>query len=168
MNKQISEVKTVINPETGRKILVGGPTWTKLMLERKNIHFQNTDKKSPKISKLSHKEAKEKRVVTKIKKLPGCSAFGKYKVEDGPFCGPEGKACENTYPVGTKARLNASIRYAREAPKPEGIIKCAVRKGLKMGFLSPKQAKVILDRHNMSPYVQKNIARSPKKRSTKK
>ena len=168
MNKQISEVKTVINPETGRRILVGGPTWTRLMLERKNIHFEKTNKKSPKVSKLTHKEAKEKGVVTKIKKLPGCSAFGKYKEEDGPFCGPEGKACEKTFPVGTKSRVYAAIRYAREAPKPEGIIRCAVRKGLQQGLLSPKQAKIILDRHNLSPYKQKNIMISPKKKNRKK
>jgi hypothetical protein len=167
MNKQISEVKTVINPETGRRILVGGPTWLKLMTENKNINFKKDSKKSP-LAKLSHDEAKKKGIVTKIKKLPGCSTFGKYKEEDGPFCGPEGKACEKTFPVGTKSRVNAAIRYAREAPKPEGIIRCAVRKGLQQGLLSPKQAKIILDRHNLSPYKQKNIMISPKKKNRKK
>jgi hypothetical protein len=163
------QVKTIINPETGRKILIGGPTYQKLV-EKKlllNTRVKTVEKKRTPLSSLSHEEAKKKGLVTKIKKLPGCSSFGKYKDSDGPFCGEEGYACDKTYPVGTKSRMNAAIRYARESPNPEGIIRCAVRKGLKQGFLSPKQATTILNRYELSTFKQKNILKSPKKRSVK-
>lgn len=63
--------------------------------------------------------------LAELRKKPGGSSVGKYKV--GPFCGPSGGAPKKTYPVNTRKRGIAALAYARHAPNPSGIKKCVCR-----------------------------------------
>jgi len=174
---------TTINPLTGKKILINGPTYNKLMEKNKlstlkqNIVAPKRSKRSksiPSLRRLSHGSAKKEKKVVKLKKLEGCSSFGKYKSEDSPFCGPKGGACKETFPVGTKKRMLAAIRYSRNAPNPKGIVTCAVRVGLSRNYITEEKAKQILERYKVSPSTIRTIVsltKTPKKspkRSSKK
>lgn len=60
----------------------------------------------------------------------GCSAYKTDKYPDLPedvFCGPEGGSCPRTYPVDSEKRWKSALSYARFAPNPEGIRRCANR-----------------------------------------
>jgi len=54
---------------------------------------------------------------------PGSSNAGKYET-DGPYCGKAGGADAKSYPVNTKARAQAALKLAHNAPNPEGIRRC--------------------------------------------
>ena len=68
---------------------------------------------------------------SKPQNKPGGSNVGKYK--KGPFCGPSGGAPSGSYPVNTCGRVRAAKAYARHAPNPAGIKKCAERAAKRMG-----------------------------------
>jgi hypothetical protein len=167
---------TIKNPITGANILINGPTYNRLLETKYKAIVQKLARQAVKKQKrpsvytgLTHKKAKSLKKVTDIKKLPGCSAFGKYTSKDAPFCGPEGGACEKTFPVGTYKRFNAALRYARNAPKPDKIVKCAVRLGLKQNFINKERAEKILEREKeKKKSLNKMKKRSMKKRSMKK
>lgn len=66
---------------------------------------------------------------------PGCSNMGKYPgVKESDFCGPAGGSCRGTFPVNTKKRAAAALRYARFAPNPEGVKSCVYRKKREKGW----------------------------------
>lgn len=113
----------VVSPKTGRRIRVGGPTYTDLS-------------SSPKWrGKLINAEASPSPKTLKSGKKRGCSNQGKYKnVPSDLFCGPEGGSCPGTYPVNTPGRARAAMAYARHAPNPEGIKKCAIRVAKQRGY----------------------------------
>jgi len=73
-------------------------------------------------------DAKSKRPQEK----PGGSNVGKYKGVKS-FCGPSGGAPKGSYPVNTCGRVKAAMSYARHAPNPAGIKKCAQAAGKRMG-----------------------------------
>jgi hypothetical protein len=65
----------------------------------------------------------------------GCSNKGKYPdVPEEYFCGPEGGACQGTYPVNTRGRWRAAKAYAHNAPNPQGIKDCADRIATREGW----------------------------------
>jgi hypothetical protein len=70
---------------------------------------------------------------------PGGSNVGKYK--KGPFCGPAGGAPKGSYPVNTCGRVAAAKAYARHAPNPGGIKRCAERAAKRLGCPSAKKGK---------------------------
>jgi len=74
------------------------------------------------------------------KKKPGGSNAGKYKGVKS-FCGPSGGAPKGSYPVNTCGRVAAAKSYARHAPNPGGIRKCAEAAGKRMGCGSSKKGK---------------------------
>jgi hypothetical protein len=162
---------TIINPLTGKKILINGPTYNKLL--KNNKISPPLSKYSPKISInslhiLSYDSALSNKKIIKLKKLDGCSSFGKYTSKDAPFCGPKGKACKGTYPVNTKKRMLSAVRYSRNAPNPKGIVSCAVRVGLTRNYITEEKARQILERYKFSPSTINKIISSPKKTSVKK
>jgi len=54
---------------------------------------------------------------------------GKYRnVPLSSFCGPAGGSGPRSFPVNTEKRCRAALSYARFAPKPCGIVKCALAK----------------------------------------
>ena len=112
----------MLNPLTGRKIKVGGPTHRALFQAAVRASFGR---------------AQRKKRTTRRKKRGGSNA-GKYKLPAKYFCGPSGGAPRGTYPVGKRGRggrtkLNkkrcvAAMSYARHAPRPCGIYRCVARK----------------------------------------
>lgn len=65
----------------------------------------------------------------KARTKPGGSNVGDYdKVSKGDFCGPAGGAPEGSYPVNTVKRAKSALKLAHNAPNPEGIKKCVLRK----------------------------------------
>ena len=50
------------------------------------------------------------------------------------FCGPAGGAPQGTFPVNNESRCRAALSYARDAPNPRGIERCAVRIAKKHGW----------------------------------
>ena len=71
----------------------------------------------------------------KTKGGAGCSNKGKYSdVPEEYFCGPEGGACDGTYPVNTPGRWRAAKAYAHNAPNPQGIKDCADRIAVREGW----------------------------------
>lgn len=50
------------------------------------------------------------------------------------FCGPAGGAGSTNFPVNTEKRCRAALSYARMAPKPCGIVRCALNKANKKGW----------------------------------
>ena len=66
------------------------------------------------------KEAREK---------PGGSNVGDYpNVKSSDFCGPSGGAPEGSYPVNTPKRAKSALKLAHNAPNPEGIRQCVLKK----------------------------------------
>ena len=131
--------ETITSPKTGKEILVGGPTYEKLLTSSK---WNNIVKALPKSSaKTSPKKAPVKKISPKkiykksTSKSQGCSNAGKYKnVPKELFCGPAGGSCEGTYPVNTRGRARAALAYARHAPYPEGIRECVRKVKEKKGW----------------------------------
>lgn len=113
----------VISPKTGKRILVNGPTYTKLASSPrwKDALARASSSPAPKTLKSGKKR--------------GCSNKGKYKnVPADLFCGPEGGSCPGTFPVNTPGRARAAMSYARYAPYPEGIRECARRVAKQRGY----------------------------------
>ena len=168
-------MKTIINPITGRKIIVGGPTYQKLFedlsykkklvklaMAGKGESGVESPKKSPARKKSSLKTRKIKRSKTaslrkkldkkgvrlsKQKKLAGRGSLGKYTKKDGPFCGPKGGAGELTFPVGTKKRAFNALSRSHNAPNPLGIRKCAVKQSIKKGWMTKEHGKELLEKY---------------------
>ena len=71
---------------------------------------------------------------------PGGSDVGKdrktSKAGEGPFCGPAGGAPDGSFPVTNAKQAHAAKSYARKAPDPEGIKKCADKIAKKHGWRS--------------------------------
>ena len=162
-------MRTIINPLTGRKIIVAGPTYTKLLEElgnknmliklanaakegrpelpvkRKNLKTRNI-KKSKTVALRKSLEKKGVRL-SQQKKLPGRGSLGKYTKKDAPFCGPEGGTGPMTYPVNTKKRANNALSRSHNAPNPEGIRKCAVRHSIKKGWMTKEHGQELLKKY---------------------
>jgi hypothetical protein len=126
-----------INPKTGKRILVGGPTYVKLA-------------KTKWADKLSPRPSAELREGPKGRgksgsKAGGCSRQHKYigkGIPEAMFCGLEGDACAYTYPVNTPRRAVAALAYARHAPNPAGIKRCAKRIAKEKGWIDPQTGKI--------------------------
>jgi hypothetical protein len=157
-------MKTIINPATGKKIFVGGPTYNKLKKDpnfsaevskraanAKNVGIRVSKKFVLKRSKRLRMSRSKPRSMTKsritisqVKKIPGSSSFGKYTPKDGPFCGPKGGAAPMTYPVGTKKRAINAISRSVNAPSPKGIRTCATNYALKKHWITKEDKKRLL------------------------
>lgn len=71
---------------------------------------------------------------------PGGSNAGKYKGVKS-FCGPAGGAPKGSYPVNTCGRVAAAKSYAKNAPNPAGIKRCAELASKRLGCGSAKKGK---------------------------
>jgi hypothetical protein len=132
---------TIKNPITNRNIFVNGPTFNKLLQDPKYAGEVQRRSKNANRRVLSSPKKSQ------LRKLKGCGSLDKYKPNDGPFCGPEGGACDMTFPVGTKKRaINAVIRSVN-APNPDGIRKCATDHAIKMGWISEKDKIRLLNKY---------------------
>ena len=119
----------MLNPLTGRKIKVGGPTHRALFQAAVRASFGRAQRK---------KRTARRKTAARARKRRGGSNAGKYKLPAKYFCGPSGGAPRGTYPVGkrgrggrtklSKKRCVAAMTYARNAPRPCGIYRCVARK----------------------------------------
>ena len=129
-----------INPKTGKRILVNGPTYLKLA------------KDSRWASRLSPSPSPEARQTPKGKsrsgsKSGGCANQRKYigkGIPESKFCGPEGGSCPYTFPVNTPKRARAALAYSRHAPNPEGIRECVYRRASQEGWLDRSTGKLMM------------------------
>lgn len=55
-------------------------------------------------------------------------------INSNAFCGPAGGAGPRNFPVNSEKRCRAALSYARKAPNPCGIVKCALKKAKKHGW----------------------------------
>jgi hypothetical protein len=55
-------------------------------------------------------------------------------LKSNQFCGPAGGAGSTKFPVNSEKRCRAALSYARYAPKPCGIVHCALNKAKKAGW----------------------------------
>lgn len=138
----------IVNPLTGRNILVGGAVYNKLLKDSKIkskvlnakvfTNGEMTSKNNPYIKN------KTKSAPSKTK-TAGCSNAGKYKgLKDSDFCGPSGGSCPGTYPVNTPQRARAALSYSRFAPNPKGIKDCVYEKAKSKGWLRNGKIKMTL------------------------
>ena len=69
---------------------------------------------------------------------------GKYSnLRESDFCGPAGNAPMGTFPVDTEKRCSAALSYARNAPNPDGIVECAMKKAKENGWKCGKNSKKV-------------------------
>ena len=69
---------------------------------------------------------------------------GKYSnLRESDFCGPAGNAPMGTFPVDTEKRCSAALSYARNAPYPDGIVECAMKKAKENGWKCGKNSKQV-------------------------
>jgi len=164
-------MKTITNPITGRKIIVGGPTYNKLFedlaFKKKLVKLAmagKADQEEPQVEKkpplktrkikrsktlsLRKKLDKTGKRLSKEKKRPGRGSLGKYTKKDGPFCGPKGGAGQMTFPVGTKKRAFNALSRSHNAPNPTGIRKCAVKQSIKKGWMTKEHGKELLKKYD--------------------
>ena len=67
--------------------------------------------------------------VREAREKPGGSNVGDYpNVKKSDFCGPAGGAPEGSYPVNTPKRAKSALKLAHNAPNPEGIRQCVLKK----------------------------------------
>jgi hypothetical protein len=164
-------MKRIRNPITGKLIFVGGPTYLKLKenprysaeVTRLASQASSMSKKikSVRMSKplktrliyrsktrsLREKLDKSGMRLSEMKKLPGRGSLGKYKPDEGPFCGPKGGSSDLTFPVNTKKRMINAISRSVNAPNPEGIRKCATNYGIKRGWITKEDKKRLMKKY---------------------
>lgn len=116
--------KYILNPRTNRYIKVGGGVYTKLA----KSGFLEELKRQKKISPPKKRSPRSGDICKKKTKYIGKGILKK------DFCGPSGGACPYTYPVNTPGRAVAALAYARNAPNPQGIKKCARRIAKEKGW----------------------------------
>jgi len=110
-------MKEVINPFTGRKVMIDSKTYNllKVVFEiGKNNNLTKTQE---------HKLYNNLKNTKKYKNLSPLQ-----------FCGPEGGDKEGTFPVTSQEECKAALIYAHEAPNPDGIRKCALKKAKENGW----------------------------------
>lgn len=162
--------RTIVNPLTGRRIFVGGPTYQKLKVsgryKDKVIKLaKNAKKVTPKTIIFPGQKLKTRKIrysktaslrknldksgirLADVKKMPGCASLGKYKKREGPFCGPKGGSCNRTFPVGTKKRAINAVSRSINAPNPEGIRKCATDYAVKKGWITKEDRARLLEKY---------------------
>jgi hypothetical protein len=106
----------IINPLTKREVRIGSRTYRELgeALEKtKNNSVENQKKEYNKV----------RRTESRYKGL-----------KPSDYCGPAGGDQPRTFPVSNKEECRAALTYARYAPNPEGIRKCALAKAKKHGW----------------------------------
>ena len=153
-------MKTIINPITGKKIFVNGPTYRKLKQDPKYSAEITKRASSAKpvgtrvskkfILKRSMKGLKTRKIqgsktkslrksldkagvrLSQVKKLPGRGSLGKYTDKDA------------TFPVNTKKRAINAVSRSVNAPNPEGIRDCATKYAVKKHWITKADRKRLL------------------------
>lgn len=161
--------RTIVNPLTGRRIFVGGPTYQKLKESAKYKEqvvklAKNAKKVTPKTiifrgQKLKTRKIKKSKTaslrrnldnsgirLSDVKKMPGCGSLGKYTKKDGPFCGQNAN-CKYTFPVNTKRRALNAVSRSVNSSNPEAVRKCATDYALKKEWITKDDKKRLLAKY---------------------
>jgi hypothetical protein len=85
--------------------------------------------------------------LSQMKKLPGRGSLGRYKPDEGPFCGRAGGSEGLTFPVNTKKRAINAVSRSVNAPNPEGVRKCATDYAVKRGWITKEDKKRLLKKY---------------------
>lgn len=110
-------MKEVINPFTGRKVMIDSKTYNLL-----KVVFE-----IGKNNNLS--ETQEHKLYNNLKNNK------KYRnSKKSVFCGPDGGDKDGTFPVTSQEECRAALSYAHDAPNPAGIRRCALRKAKEKGW----------------------------------
>jgi hypothetical protein len=160
-------MKRIRNPITGKLIFVGGPTYLKLKENpRYSAEVARLASQASSMSKKSTKIRMDKPLKTRmiyrsktkslreqldqsgmrlsqIKKLPGRGSLGKYKPDEGPFCGPD----HLTFPVNTKKRAINAVSRSVNSPNPQAVRKCATSYAVKRGWMTKEDKKRLLKKY---------------------
>ncbi len=162
-------MKRIRNPVTGKLIFVGGPTYLRLKNDPKYSKMLSSlpiVKKSELKTKVKSKGLLKTRKIyrsktkylreqldtrgirlSQMKKMPGRGSLGKYKPDEGPFCGPSGGSGDLTFPVNTKKRaINAVVRSVN-APNPSAVRKCATSYAVKRGWITKADKERLLKKY---------------------
>lgn len=128
----------VVSPETGRNILLNGPTYQRLAATKKwAAKLKNAKRiRGTKLSRPRSKPKTSRRSKSRSR-ARGSSNAGTYK-NVRTFCGPAGGAAKGSYPVNSPGRARAALSYARYAPNPEGIKRCVRKQAAKNGWIGSK------------------------------
>lgn len=165
-------MKRIKNPITGKLIFVGGPTYLKLKQnprysaeitrlagqaksmtpKSKTVKMSKTPLSTRKIYRSRTRTLREEldqsgMRLSQMKKLPGRGSLGKYKPDEGPFCGPKGGSGPLTFPVNTKKRAINSISRSVNAPSPMGIRRCATDYAVKRKWITKEDKKRLLKKY---------------------
>ena len=74
----------------------------------------------------------------------GRSNVGRYRgLPFHVFCGPAGGAAKGSFPVNSQRRCRAALSYARFAPRPCGISRCAMAKARQHGWKCGKSSSLV-------------------------
>lgn len=126
----------VVNPLTDRKVRVGGATYRELVedgvIAPVALAAPRRVRRSDLAPLLPSAYNADARRRTSGR---GCSNARRYSSDDAPFCGPAGGACDNTFPVNTRARTSQALQRARNAPNPAGVRTCARIQQIRQGWL---------------------------------
>lgn len=148
MSRRVSQRYTT-NPKTGREIQVGGPTYLELARDPKYA-----DQLVPKPTAAQRKGSNVLRHSYSNSKRGGCSNQSKHAREGLPrsaFCGPEGGACEYTFPVNTPGRARAALAYRRHSPDPDKLEACVIRVAKKKGWYDAKTGTIKVKETTANP-----------------
>jgi hypothetical protein len=108
-----------VNPYTGKSIGIGSKTHGKI------LHIQELFPNDFEKQQAAYYTITNKKVKPKYADLP-----------EEAFCGQEGGYPEGvlSFPVNSEKRCQAALRYAHNAPNPEGIRECAEKKAEQYGW----------------------------------
>jgi len=123
--------KTLLNPYTGRFIKVDGPSH--LLVKQIQIKTSDFNKQKQIYLNIIHSKTSTKELNHKYD-----------KIDEKYFCGEAGgypKALKRKFPVDSESRCHAALSYARYAPNPAGIEKCALKIAKKNGWACGKKSK---------------------------
>jgi len=130
----------IVNPLTNRRVKIGSKTYENL---------GKTVRKTKKDNSLE----KQKEVYDKIKGRDDKRYKGLKKSD---FCGPAGGDVPRSFPVSNQEECRAALTYARYAPKPEGIRKCALAKAKNNGWKCGVTLNENANKNNRSKSKSKN------------
>jgi len=103
------------------------------------------------------------------KNFKGSSNAAKYARNEPNdyFCGSAGGSAPTSYPITSRARVYAAIRYSRDVENQKGIIRCAINRGLEKGFITQEEYDHEVALHNLDDDSKKQQQRKSDKTHTK-
>ena len=136
----------IISPITKRRVKIGSKAYENLGETLRKTRGNSLEKQKEVYDKVKNHENK------------------RYKgLKKSDFCGPAGGDQPQTFPVSNQEECRAALTYARYAPKPEGIRKCALAKAKKNGWKCGVTLNENANKNNRSKSKSKSKNKSKNK-----